>query len=240
MEVKKTRGYGLAASDVEGSWSPALKSKMKKVAFKTIMKQITFIQQVQLLIWFNKEKKRAGKQDLSDLHARGMTNQAFIKQQLEYIALFSALVKITGNDMAMKIMYSVMDATADVLMVYLPEKEDVRRYGDPIAFFSKYLAVFPDASTTAGCHEVQITEDSENALQFDITWCVWLELARKMGIPEACNPNCYADDLVYPGYFKSIGIKYYRTGTLAEGNKCCDFRFERLNAPVLKNTHSNE
>jgi hypothetical protein len=36
------------------------------------------------------------------------------------------------------------------------------------------------------------------------------------------------DDLAYPEYFKNLGIKYIRTGTLAKGNKCCDFRFERI------------
>jgi len=63
MEIEKTRGYGIAASDVEGSWDSAFKSKIKKAAIKTIMKQITFLQKIQVLIWFYKEKKRAAKLD---------------------------------------------------------------------------------------------------------------------------------------------------------------------------------
>ncbi len=227
MDIEKVRGYGLAASDVEGSWDPAMKSKMKKVAFKTIMKQINFLQKIQVLIWFDKEKKRSAKIDLSDLRSRGMTNEAFLKQQLEYISLFSALVKVFDKERALKIMYSVMDVTVEALLTSLPDKDDVKQFGDPIAFFSKYLAVFPEASKKAGCHDITISEDSKNCVQFDINWCVWLELAERMNIPEACIPNCYADDLVYPEYFESLGIKYIRTGTLAQGAKCCDFRFER-------------
>jgi len=49
-----------------------------------------------------------------------------------------------------------------------------------------------------------------------------------MDVPEACLANCYADDLVYPDYFKSLGIKYSREGTLAQGKKCCDIRFEKI------------
>ena len=71
----------------------------------------------------------------------------------------------------------------------------------------------------------------EEAFQFDVSWCVWLELARLMDVPEACIPNCYADDLVFPEYFAQFGIRYRRTGTLAMGSSCCDFHFEREGVP---------
>ena len=34
-------------------------------------------------------------------------------------------------------------------------------------------------------------------------------------------------DLYFPEYFAALGIRYRRTGTLAGGAACCDFRFER-------------
>ena len=229
MEIEKTRGYGIAASDAEGSWDSAFKLKLKKVAIKTVMKQITFLQKIQVLIWFYKEKKRALKLDLSDIRAKGMTNETFIKQQLEYISLFSALTKVLNKESALKIMYSVMDATAtEALLLSLPEIDDVKKFGDSIEFFRKYMSVFPEVSKKAGCHEITITEDSTNNIQLDINWCVWFELAKKMDVPEACLANCYADDLAYPDYFKALGIKYSRKGTLAQGKKCCDTRFEKI------------
>ena len=89
----------------------------------------------------------------------------------------------------------------------------------------------PPACAAGGCHEMAVTEDNERAFQFDVSWCVWLELARAMGIPEACIPNCHADDLVFPDYFGALGIRYQRTQTLASGGSCCDFRFENIQAP---------
>jgi hypothetical protein len=86
----------------------------------------------------------------------------------------------------------------------------------------------PEACKKAACLDMTLTEDSPNVFQFDITWCVWLELAKKMNIPEACIPNCYADDFAYPDYFKSYGINYSRKGTLAKGAACCDLRFDRM------------
>lgn len=76
----------------------------------------------------NKEKKRALKLDLSDIRAKGMTNEAFIKQQLEYISLFSALTKVLNKESALKIMYSVMDATAtEALLLSLPEIQKLQK-----------------------------------------------------------------------------------------------------------------
>lgn len=228
MEIEKTRGYGIAASDIEGSWDPALKAKIKKAAFKTIMKQISFLQKVKLFILFNKEKKKASEIDLSDIRAKGMKNETFIKQQLEYISLFSALVKLFDRQKALKIMYNVMDVTAEALLTSLPKTDDVKKYGDSFEFFRKYFAAGSKAAKEAGCHEIIKVEETAKSLQFNINYCVWFELAKKMNVPEACLPNCYADDLVYPGYFTSVGIKYSRNGTLANGQKYCCIRFEKI------------
>ena len=223
------RGYGIAASDAEGSWDSAFKLKLKKVAIKTVMKQITFLQKIQVLIWFYKEKKRAAKLDLSGIRAKGMRNEVFIKQQLEYVSLFSALTKVLNQERALKIMYSVMDVTAvEALLLSLPEIDEVKKFGDSLEFFRKYMVSGMIAANKAGCHEITTTEDSTANIRFNINWCVWFELAKKMDVPEACLANCYADDLVYPHYFKALGIKYSREGTLAQGKKCCDIRFEKI------------
>ena len=91
MDVTKLRGYGIAGSDVEASWSPAFKTKLKKASQKVVMKHLNFKQKFKVLYWFVKEKKRSTTLDLSDIRAIGMKNEVFIKQQLEYLSLFSAL-----------------------------------------------------------------------------------------------------------------------------------------------------
>jgi|APCry1669188910_1035180.scaffolds.fasta_scaffold00016_77 hypothetical protein len=49
------------------------------------------------------------------------------------------------------------------------------------------------------------SENSSDCFLFEVHWCVWYELAKKTGVPEACIPNCYADDVVYPEYLKNQG-----------------------------------
>ncbi len=228
-DISMYKGYGVATSDAEGGWDEDFKRKIKKTAQKTVLQELNFPQKFKLLYQFGKEKKRAFSLDLSDIHAKGMKNERFLKQQLEYIAMFSALSKVTSNQRAMEIMFKVMDKTAaEALLQSSPTVEEIKEYGDPIAFFRAYLAVAPQAATKAGCHDMVISESNENAIQFDIHWCVWHELAKRMGVPNACIPNCYADDLAYPEYFKAMGIHYSRKGTLAKGQAICDFRFERV------------
>ena len=229
MDVTKLRGYGIAGSDVEASWSPVFKAKLKKASQKVIMKHLNFKQKFQVLYWFAKEKKRSAALNLSDIRAKGMKNEIFIKQQLEYLSLFSALKIVVGVDSALKIMYAVMDATAaEALLLSLPEVEEIRKLGEPYEVFRDYFAVLPESAIKAGCHQGVISDLKQNSCQFDIHYCVWFELAKKMNVSEACIPNCYADDLAYPKYFESLGIKYTRSGTLAKGSTCCDLRFEKM------------
>lgn len=222
------RGYGQAASDIEGNWDKAFKEKIKKIAFKTILQKLTVFQRIRLFIYFIQEKKRAAALDLSDIRAKGLQNESFIKQQLEYLSLFSALVKIFDREKAIAVMNHVMDATAEALFTSLPEQEEVKKFADPFEFFREYMVVLPKVSMKAGCHHMIMKENSKTAIQFNIHYCVWFELAKKMNLPEACIPNCYSDDLIYPAYFNSFGIKYCRTQTLAKGGECCDFRFEKM------------
>ena len=230
MKIETVRGYGVAMSDLEGSWDAAFKSKIKKISMKIIMKQLSIFQKIRLLYWFYKEKKKADKLNLSDIKSRGMKNTSFINQQLEYISIFSAITKVLNKEKALQIMYSVMDATAkEAFSLSALTVEEVQQFGDSFEFFRKYFFAFSEASTKAGCHDMIISENTVNCIQLDIKWCVWYELAKKMNVPEACIPNCYADDLYYPDYFKSFGIKYSRKGTLAKGHEYCDCRFERNN-----------
>lgn len=228
MDIEKTNGYGFAISDLEGGWPDAFKSKLKKTSQKIIFKHLSFSQKIRLMYLFLNEKKKAANLDLSDLKAKGMTNTAFIKQQLTYLSMFSALSKVLDKEKAIEIMCSVMEETAaEAFSHSSPQHEAVIEYGNTFEFFRNYFRPLPKVCAKAGCLDMTLSEDSTNCFQLDIHWCVWFELAKKMNVPEACIPNCYADDYAYPAYFKKYGINYSRKGTIANGAKCCDLRFEK-------------
>jgi len=229
MEVSELKGYGLAVSDLEGNWSVEFKRRIKKISQRIIMGHLSNLQKIKLMYFYIKEKQKALRIDLSEVRIKGMTNDSFVKLQLDYICMFSALTKVLSVYEALEIMYNVMDATAGEAMYQnTPTIDEIKSLGDAMTTFRKYFEPLPEASRKAGCHQLAITESTENVLQIDITYCVWLELAKKMDIPEACLPNCYADDYAYPKYYQQLGISYSRSGTLAQGCKSCSLRFERI------------
>lgn len=233
MDVTSLRHYGKAFSDAESAWSTELKAKLRRVGMAVVMKNLSLIERFRFFWAFLWAKRRAAALDLSELAARGMDNRTFLNQQLEYLAMFAALSEVVGESRAMQITLALMDATArEPLLLCLPDPDEVRRLGNPMEVFRDYFRSAPETAHRAGCNELEIVEDAPGVFQFNVTWCVWLWLAERMGVPKACIPNCYSDDLAFPAYFSGLGIEYRRCGTLANGQSCCDFRFQsRPEAP---------
>jgi hypothetical protein len=226
-KVEELRHYGKAFSDAEGAWPDDVRARMKKRAMKEISANIPWSHRPRFAWYMIQGKRRAAELELDDLRENGMTNARFLSQQLDYLAAFWALVQLYDSSRAVEIMTSVMDKSAREPMLYcLPEPDAVREVGEPMEVFRDYLRPSQDAASEAGCNEIQIAEDRPGVFEFHVTWCIWLELAERMGIPEACLPNCYSDDVIFPEYFEQLGITYSRSGTLARGCACCDFRFE--------------
>lgn len=228
MRVEDLAQYNKGFSEAEGSWTPETKAKMKREGMRVILSHIPWLARPRFLALFVQGKRKAGALELEDLRARGLSHEGFLRQQLEYLAVFWALAHLYDTERAVAIMKEVMDVSArEPLLACLPRPENVRAVGEPIEVFRDYFRVVPEAAERAGCNEITVSEDEPGIIEFRVSWCVWLELAERMGIPQACQPNCYSDDLVFPEYFAELGIEYGRTQTLACGGTCCDFRFQR-------------
>lgn len=228
MELSALRFYGRPFSEAESSWPAPVRRRMKRRSFAVVFKRLRLGQLLRFGGRFAKAKAEVQRIDLAPFRERGLTDQRFIDTQLEYLAFFIALRDLVGVEEAVDICRQVMEeASYEPMLLCLPEPEAVRALGDPFEVMSAYLRAMPAASAAGGCHAMAVVEESAEAFQFDVSWCVWLELARAAGAPEACIPNCHADQLVFPDYFSALGMRYRRTQTLACGGTCCDFRFER-------------
>ena len=75
---------------------------------------------------------------------------------------------------------------------------------------------FPAAGFTIGW-----PPDDDDALQFDVTACVYLRVLRHYGAPELTAVFCHGDQLVYDQMPRTV--RFTRTGTLATGAPRCDF-----------------
>lgn len=78
---------------------------------------------------------------------------------------------------------------------------------------------FPKEGWTVVTHE-----KSKQRMRFDITTCLYCEELQKRGAIELCSAFCQTDHTSYDPL--TPGAIFKRNGTLAKGNKLCDFCFE--------------
>lgn len=66
-------------------------------------------------------------------------------------------------------------------------------------------------------------QDDDQAIAFEVRRCIYLDVLTSYSAPELAPLFCWVDDLV----FESLPswISWERTGTLARGDECCDFRW---------------
>lgn len=166
--------------------------------------------------------------DLSGVREKGLTDEKFIKAQVEFAALFSAMSKVVGGERALDVLHEMIEATVRQLFDSLfAGMEDFQQFDDPWHAYSEYMLATARADEQDGAHVFEIVENSDDAFQINCTYCAWYEIAKALGVEESCQANCYGDDVVFPEWLKPYGITYIRTNTLARGGACCDFRFER-------------
>ena len=229
MNVSDLRFYAQPFSDAESSWPDDVRRVMRRRSKRVVRRRLGLLRMVPFAFRYMRARRRTRQIDLAPFRQRGLNNQLFIDTQLNFLAFFIALQEMLGTDEAVDLCREVMEEAAyEPMLLCLPKQDNVRAVGQPFEVMSEFLRAFPEASARGGSHLMHIVEDSDEAFQFDVSWCVWLELARAAGVPEACMANCHADDLVFPDYFNDLGIRYRRTQTLACGGTCCDFRFERM------------
>jgi hypothetical protein len=229
MEVRDLKNYGKSMSEMLMDVPDDVEKKLQSIGKRKVTKELGLLNLIRFLFLRRKEKARMSKVDLSAVREKGMRDEAFIGSQIEWAAMFSALSKLLGSERAIEILNGVMEATSPQAFVYMmPTVEDLKRFDDPFKAFREYERAGPEAARRTGCHDIEIVEDTDDAFQTDITYCVWHEIARTLGVEEACQPNCYSDDVFLPGYLEQLGIVFKRTSTLARGGARCDFRFERV------------
>lgn len=229
MEIKDLRNYGKPLKIPEGVPRDVEKA-VRKEALKIIRKHIGLINVIRLLFLTMTENRRMSAHDMSVVRQRGLTDEDFLKGQIQMAALFSAISRIVGKERALEISKEIMDTAGPAAMSHImPEPEHFKKLGDPFEAFKKYYMAIVAADKAAGIHDFEVIEDREDAFQVNVTYCAYCEIPKQLGVVEACQPSCYADEVFFPEFCERMGMRFIRKGTLARHDAVCDFRYERLN-----------
>lgn len=84
--------------------------------------------------------------------------------------------------------------------------------------------------TRDGALHLEIREQSDERLAFDVTRCRYAEMYHALGIPElGAVLSCNRDAALIEGFNPSVTLA--RTQTIMQGAACCDFRYGRRDQP---------
>jgi hypothetical protein len=71
--------------------------------------------------------------------------------------------------------------------------------------------------------QIEPVEDNERCIAFNYYRCFYLDVLVAYGAPELAPLYCKMDDMLYESL--PAAIVWQRSGTLAQGDACCDFRW---------------
>jgi hypothetical protein len=78
--------------------------------------------------------------------------------------------------------------------------------------------------TRDGALELEVREQDDERLAFDVTRCRYAEMYRALGIPELGSVlSCNRDAALIEGF--NANVRLVRTQTIMQGAPCCDFRY---------------
>jgi hypothetical protein len=83
---------------------------------------------------------------------------------------------------------------------------------------------------------MEVREQNEERLSFDVTHCRYADMYRRLGIPElGAVLSCNRDAALIGGFNASVTL--VRTQTIMEGAPCCDFRYTK---PTTEDTQDTK
>ncbi len=233
MEIRDLKNYGVEMNVMFQKISknhPKATKEAKRTALSIIRKRIGVPKMLTLFVNLRKEQKRISRIPFPVKGPiKNETIEMLQKSFSRKIAMFCALAKVTDKEKAMEIMKEITDATAYLsAMTELPSAEDFYACGDAFIAFKAYILEMFRIGKKAGVHDYVILENTDNCLEFDITYCAIYEYMKQIGPKEACISNCYGDEVLFPKICPTIGAAFSRKCNMAEGCSCCHTKFERL------------
>ncbi|HUV87711.1 MAG TPA: L-2-amino-thiazoline-4-carboxylic acid hydrolase [bacterium] len=228
MDVKNLKNYGVDVATTMASLPPAVREKMEAVSRRLVLKRVGLFRSLRLPGLIREEEAKMRDVDLAPLRGRGLDKEEVRAGVLSQVAAFAAVARLAGTEKAVAIFEEIIrEVGAELWAAQAPAAADFKSGGDAFAAFRAYFDATMEANRRAGVLEYDVGEDGDDAVQYDVSSCVFLELAALLGYPEAARHLCLADDVYFPDECRKIGLRFVRTGTLARGDRRCDFRFER-------------
>lgn len=133
--------------------------------------------------------------------------------------IFEEMVSELGADTAKKILGNAIKKNA------IAQGKAYADAQDQPTSLSGFHALLPQW-TANGALEVDMLEETETVVSYNVTRCRYAEMYREMGLAEIGHLlSCGRDGTFCTGYDPRIGLT--RTQTIMQGASHCDFRYKQ-------------
>jgi hypothetical protein len=162
---------------------------------------------------------------LTEIRQSGVSEQD-LEEMVDRIALGEAMSKFLGLEKAKIIRTSLSEEIASVFFTKLfPTYEELDSLpGGYLPNLKKFISTYAEQNNQTKIEIGEIQEDSETGFTYTITDCKFARVAEIMGDREICYwTTCITDLFFFPAEAEKAGIYFNRGGTIASGQKVCDF-----------------
>ena len=163
-------------------------------------------------------RRKGGKMPEDSLNSRiGVLTRREVEARL-----LSPLIDALGDAFGRDAVLEVVQATVVRIAREQGEALSKQMGGNSLRHFKDSLQFW----TQDNALEIDVIEESENVLSFNVTRCRYAELYESLGIREMGTVfSCTRDFALIEGFNPEISLT--RTRTLMEGADHCDFRYRR-------------
>lgn len=227
--IHKLKNYGCGLDELMRHVPEDYTESMKVIFKKEVLSAMGFIKMLRFLYHRRKLTKQILGKEKTIAQELKVDNENFVKVLLARAANFGALCRVVGKEKALEINFKLVDKTTYGFMAYLnPTVEELEACGDPFEVFKLYMQAGIMANARIGIHQFEQIESTDDSYRFNISGCAFHAIPDKIGLGDACLSSCYGDEVFYPKYCEQFGVEFVRKGTIARGDKVCDFCFRRI------------
>ena len=228
MRVEDLHNYGTNMHDLSMNFPKDVAKHAQKRMNSVIIKEIGILKALKLRKLIRKKTKEYSKINLERIRSF-CKNEAFIQAKISDAATYAAIRDLTSADEVDELYKKIMNEIVPILEDSMyPNPKLMDNFENRFETIKKYILSIMEADQQDGLHIIEVVEDTEDGLQFNVMKCAWFETKKELGIPEATFQDCYGDEVSLPGLLEKVGVKFSRTQTIASGAKFCDFRFVRI------------
>jgi dihydroflavonol-4-reductase len=188
IKPEELKNYGKSFIDMTREIPAHVRNETMQISYQILQKYLSPENLETLTPLIEKERERMMKQNLSSIREKGLSDETYINQQIEWAGTYSALSKIVKKGTLNKIYKELMEtAGVKIFSNFFPSTQDLKACEDPFDAFREWYMATMNSEEKAGGHTFKYIENTPEILRVECTYCARNEIYKELA--ECVNEN---------------------------------------------------